>query len=45
LLLFPFCLFIFIFLLFFFTTCQRYEKGHLEIRKMEIKDAKYLIRF
>jgi hypothetical protein len=25
--------------------CQRYEKGHLEIRKMKIKDAKYLIRF
>ena len=23
--------------------CQRYEKGHLEIRKMKIKDAKYLI--
>jgi hypothetical protein len=22
-----------------------YEKGHLEIRKMKIKDAKYLIRF
>jgi hypothetical protein len=25
--------------------CQRYEKGHLEIRKMKIKDAKYLIKF
>jgi hypothetical protein len=25
--------------------CQMYEKGHLEIRKMKIKDAKYLIRF
>jgi hypothetical protein len=25
--------------------CQRYEKGHLEIRKMKIKDAKYSISF
>ena len=25
--------------------CQRYEKGHIEIQEMKIKDAKYLIRF